>query len=143
MSNLEINQLVTNFYEGISFDNRRVPKLADLKHLFFGDGILINNSFAKPLVFTLESFVQALESQAAEGNIQQFLQREVNATTEVYCKVGQRISVYEYNFADTESERLPRGVNYIQVVQADGEWKILSMAWCDENENRLIPEEYL
>jgi hypothetical protein len=38
---------------------------------------------------------------------------------------------------------LPRGINFIQFVQIEGNWRILSMAWFDENENHLIPQEYL
>ena len=143
MRTVDVDFLAADFYEAISFTNGETPDFAPLKKLFFGDGILINNSFIKPIVFTAESFIQALESQIAEGNIQQFLQREVHSKTEIFGKVAQRVSIYEYNFADHEMERLPRGINYMQFVQIEGSWRITSMVWNDETESHIIPVEYL
>jgi len=104
---------------------------------------LINNSFATPVEFTMKSFIQAIESQVAEGNLQQFMQRELYSKTEIFGKVAQRISVYEYTLSDQEIKNLPRGINYIQYIMVDDHWYINSMVWCDENENYQVPEEYL
>ena len=143
MSTAEIDYLTRDFYQAISFDHSTPPDFTPVKILFYGPGMLINNTFSKPITFTAESFIKALESQAADGVIQQFMQREVHSNTEVFGKIAHRISVYEYNFADHEMQKLPRGINFIQFVQIEGHWRILSMAWADENENHLIPEEYL
>ncbi len=143
MSTIEIDFLTTDFYKAISFQNEETPDFTPLKILFYGSGILVNNSFSKPITFTAESFIQAMESQVASGNMSQFLEREIHAKTEIFGKVAQRISVYEYNFADHELQRLPRGINFIQYIQVEGNWRITSMVWSDENESHLIPEEYL
>lgn len=143
MSIADIDYLTKDFYQAISFDHSAPPDFTPVKILFYGAGMLINNTFSKPITFTAESFIKALESQAADGAIQQFMQRELHSNTEIFGKVAHRISVYEYNFADHEMQKLPRGINFIQFVQIDGHWRILSMAWADENENHLIPEEYL
>jgi hypothetical protein len=143
MSILEIDYLTKDFYKAISFVRSEPPDFTPVKILFFGTGILINNSFNTPITFTAESFIEAMESQVAEGNIEQFMEREIYSKTEMFGKVAHRISVYEYNFADHEMQKLPRGINFIQFVQIEGNWRILSMAWFDENENHLIPEEYL
>jgi len=143
MSIVEIDYLTKDFYQAISFGHSEPPNFTPVKILFYGVGILINNSFSKPITFTAESFVKAMESQVAEGTIEQFMQRELHSKTEIFGKVAHRISVYEYNFADHEMQKLPRGINFIQFVQIEGHWRILSMAWSDENENHLIPAEYL
>lgn len=143
MGNIEINDLARDFYKAVSFRNEKAPDLSQLQILFYGDGILVNNSFQHPIGFTTESFVSALESDIAEGNMDQFIQHELHARTEVFGKLAQRISVYEYNLGEETSGRLPRGVNYMQFIQVDGNWRILSVAWCDENEDNLIPQEYL
>ncbi len=143
MSTTEIDYLVNDFYKSISFARSVPPDFSLVKILFYGSGILINNSFSTPITFTAESFIETMESQVAEGTIEQFMERELYSKTEVFGKVAHRISVYEYNFADHERQRLPRGVNFIQFVQIEDNWCILSMAWYDENENHLIPEEYL
>ena len=143
MSILEIDYLTKDFYKAISFVRSEPPDFTPVKILFFGTGILINNSFNTPITFTAGSFIEAMESQVAEGNIEQFMEREIYSKTEMFGKVAHRISVYEYNFADHEMQKLPRGINFIQFVQIESNWRILSMAWFDENENHLIPEEYL
>jgi hypothetical protein len=138
-----IDYVTEEFYESLSFQDGEVPDLDSVKILFYGDGLLINNSFGKPIAYTAESFTQTLESQIAEGMLKQFMQRELYAKTEIFGKVAQRISVYEYNFSDYQTDNLPRGINYIQFIQTDDSWLITSMAWADENENYQIPEEYL
>ena len=143
MSITEIDYLTKDFYQAISFMSSEPPDFTQLKILFYGEGILVNNSFNKPITFTAETFVEAMESQVAERAIEQFMQRELHAKTEIFGHVAHRISVYEYNFADHELKKLPRGLNFIQFIQVEGNCRILSMAWYDENENHLIPKEYL
>lgn len=143
MSITEIDYLTKDFYQAISFMRSQPPAFTPVKILFYGEGILVNNSFSKPITFTAEAFIQAMESQVAEGAIEQFMQRELHSKTEIFGHVAHRISVYEYNFAEHDFQKLPRGLNFIQFVQVEGNWRILSMAWYDENETNLIPLEYL
>ncbi|MEO6851244.1 MAG: hypothetical protein ABI203_03715 [Mucilaginibacter sp.] len=143
MSISAIDHLTADFYNAISFKNETIPDFTPLKILFYGDGILVNNTFSKPITFNAESFIQAMESQVAENAMAQFRQHEIHSTTEVFGKIARRVSLYEYNFADHEVEHLPRGINFMQFVQIEGHWRILSMAWSDENESHLIPEKYL
>lgn len=142
MSAIEIDYLTMDFYKAISFENGETPDFSSLDILFYGDGIMINNNFREPLSFTAQSFNEAMQSQIASGDIEQFMQRETFSKTEVFGSVAVRASVYEYNFADHEQHHLPRGINYIQFIKVEGNWRILSMAWCDENENHVIPAEY-
>ncbi|WDF53461.1 hypothetical protein [Mucilaginibacter sp. KACC 22063] len=143
MSKKAIDDLTSDFYKGISFKTGQRPDYSEVLNMFDNDGILINNSFAVPLRFTPETFVQALESQVANGNMRQFFQHEAYSKTEIFGKVAQRLSVYEYSFADHKIEHMPRGINFVQFIQVEGKWKILSMAWNDENENYIIPQEYV
>jgi hypothetical protein len=143
MNTRAIDYITEDFYESLSFQDGEMPDLETVSGLFYDDGILVNNTFSKPVTFTAESFVRTLESQIAEGTLKQFMQRELHSRTEIFGKVAQRLSVYEYSLADHEIENLPRGVNYIQFVWVDDSWRITSMAWSDENENYQIPVEFL
>lgn len=143
MNIVEIDYLTKNFYQAISFDRSTPPDFTQLKILFYGTGMLINNTFGKPITFTAETFIKTLESQAADRSVEQYMQREIHSNTEIFGKVAHRISVYEYNYSDHETAKLPRGINFIQFVQIEGHWRIFSMAWAEENENHLIPERYL
>jgi hypothetical protein len=138
-----IDYITEDFYESLSFQDGEMPDLETVAGLFYADGLLVNNSFAKPVTFSAESFTQALEAQIAEGTMLQFMQRELYSRTEIFGKIAQRQSVYEYSFSDHEIESLPRGINYIQYILVDDSWRITSMAWSDENENHQIPKELL
>src|ERR1700743_2848980 len=135
MNTRAIDYITEDFYESLSFQDGEQPDLETVSSLFFEDGLLVNNSFSKPVTFTAETYTQTLEAQIASGSLQQFMQRELYSKTDIFGKVAQRLSVYEYSFADHESGNLPRGISYIQFVWTEDSWKITSMAWSDENEN--------
>ena len=149
MTKLEINIMNTraidyvteDFYESLSFQDGEMPDFDTVRSLFYADGLLVNNSFGKPITFTAESFTQGMETQMATGALKQFLQRELYSKTEIFGKIAQRVSVYEYSFADYGALNQPRGINYIQYILVDDHWRITSMAWNDENENYQIPVE--
>ncbi len=143
MNTRAIDYITEDFYESLSFQDGELPDLETVRGLFYADGLLVNNSFSKPIAFTAETFTRKLEDQIAEGSLLHFMQRELYAKTEVFGKAAQRLSVYEYSFSDHELEKLPRGINYIQYILVNDSWRINSMAWSDENENYQIPEEFL
>lgn len=143
MSIAAIDTLTTDFYNHISFKNSVVPDANVLSDIFHGAGVMINNSFEIPQEYTAEAFIQDLESQVALGETKQYLQREIASKTEMFGKVAQRVSVYEYTFSDYEPEAMPRGINFIQYIKIEDRWFITSMVWTDENENYQIPHEWL
>ena len=140
---MEIDDLARDFYKAISFRNEQPPEQDPVDILFFGDGVIVNNSFLHPMGFTVESFVSSLGSEIAEGNMSQFVIHEFKSKTTILGKLAQRISIYEYNLGEETAGRLPRGINFMQFIRVDGNWRITSVAWCDENEDNIIPQKYL
>ncbi|MFD2872232.1 hypothetical protein ACFS5N_07130 [Mucilaginibacter ximonensis] len=143
MSIIAIDTLTDDFYKTISFKNSVTPDVTTLHSIFHGAGLMVNNTAQEAVLYTAESFVQDIESRIALGEIAQFTQREIYSRTELFGKVAQRISVYEYSFYDYEQDRNPRGINFIQYVKIGENWNITSMVWNDENEDYQIPEDYL
>ena len=141
MNTRAIDYITEDFYESLSFQDEEIPDLDTVRSLFYADGLLINNSYNQPITFTAETFTRAMETQIAAGKLLQFVQRELYSKTEIFGKVAQRVSVYEYSFDDQELDNLPKGVNYIQFVQVDDNWLITSMIWNDENGNFRVPSE--
>ena len=139
----EIDQLTQQFYECICFNPEHYPKFDQLQELFYGDGKLINGTYDQPLEFTVQSYIQAIMHQIDDGNAVFYSQQEISDVTEVFGKTAQRISVYEYSSDPENVQPWKRGVNYIQFIFIDGNWKIVSMLWNDEKEELLIPEAYL
>lgn len=139
----EIDKLTQQFYECICFTPERFPKYDELQELFYGDGKLIDGNFYQPMEFTVQSYVQALMHQIADGNATFYSLQEISDVTEVFGKMAQRTSVYEYTYTVEPVHPWKRGVNYIQYIFVDGKWKIVSMLWNDEKEELMIPESYL
>jgi hypothetical protein len=142
MTNQEIDNLTKEYYECICFNPEHFPQFDRLQDLFYGDGKLINSNFDKPLEFTVHTYTQALMLQIEEGNASFYSQQEISDITEVFGKIAQRISVYEYT---TTHSPLPwkRGVNFIQYIFINGAWKIISLLWEDEKEDQKIPQAYM
>jgi hypothetical protein len=143
MNTRAIDYVTEDFYESLSFMDGELPDLDTVRDLFYEDGLLVNMSFGKPITYDVRTFTQALEDQVEEEQLTQFMQRELYAKTEIFGRVAQRISVYEYSFAYYETQNLPKGINYIQFIQVDDIWQITSMVWNDESENFRVPKEYL
>jgi hypothetical protein len=141
MNTRAIDYITEDFYESLSFMDGELPDLETVRELFYGDGLLVNNSFNKPIKFTTDSFIKTLETQMDQGKLTQFMQRELYSHTEVFGRVAQRISVYEYSLTYHETEDLIKGINYIQFIQDNDNWLITSMAWNDESENYKVPAE--
>lgn len=139
----EIDHLTEQFYQCISFNQEHYPNFDKLQELFFGDGRLINNNFEAPIEFTVQSFAQAMMVQIEAGNISHFAQQEISDQTEVFGKVAQRISTYEYTFLNDDSKEWLRGINYVQYIFTGGKWLIASMVWNDETDLVKIPEALL
>ncbi len=138
-----IDYVTEDFYESLCFMDGERPDTDTIRSLFFGDGLLVNNTFGKPITYTANQFADTIEDQVESGRLTQYMQRELFSKTEIFGRVAQRISVYEYSFSYYEDQNLPRGINYIQFIQDDDNWLITSMAWNDEKENNRIPEELL
>jgi hypothetical protein len=141
MNTRAIDYVTEDFYECLSFMDGELPDLETVRDLFYEDGLLVNNSFTQPVKFSADEFVADLEEQIENGELTQFMQRELYSHTEIFGRVAQRISVYEYSFAYHDIENAIKGVNYIQFVQDNDNWLISSMAWNDESENFKVPSE--
>lgn len=134
-----IEQTIKELYECISFKKGETPKLEKLKELFTGEGILINNGMDKPLSVNVASFIEAYKTNIAKGIFPTLQGRELSHKMDLFGKIAQRFSVYEFAYEGHVS----LGINSIQLIQIDGSWYITSMVWCDQNEKCKIPEEYL
>ena len=138
-----IDYITEDFYESLSFMDGELPDLETVESLFLPGAIIINNTAAKPIRYTPKSFTESFEERMEDGKFIQYMQRELHSKTDIFGKVAQRFSIYEYSFVYHEIKNLPKGVNYIQFVQVNDTWLISSMVWSDESENNKVPGEYL
>lgn len=139
----QIDHLTEHFYLHKGFDAEHFPNLDALQGLFFGEGHLIDHSFAQTMEYTLSSFIQALMKQIDLGNADFFVQQEIADRTQVFGAMAQRMSVYE--FSTTKDATIPwkKGICIIQFIFKGDKWLISSMIWRDEGKEFKIPEELL
>lgn len=70
-----------------------------------------------------------------------FTEREIASRTETFGAMAQVWSTYEA-FVDGGEAPFVRGINSIQLVKLDGQWKVWSVLWDSEREGQPIPPEY-
>lgn len=138
-----IDHVTEHFYLYKGFDAEHFPNMDALRELFFGEGHLLDHSFAQSIEFTLSSFVQALMKQIDAGNATFFVQQEIADQTEVHGNMAQRMSVYEYSNTRDATVKWRRGLSLIQFILKEDKWLISSIIWCDESKDFKIPEDWL
>ena len=134
-----IEQTIHEFYQAMSFQPGEVPPAEKLYDLFIGEGILINNGMDEPLKVNVATFIQAFKENIAKGIFPSLQGKEISHKTDVFGKIAQRFSVYEFRYGSHVS----LGINSIQLIEVKGSWFITSAVWVDQNESLKIPEEYL
>ena len=139
----QIDHLTEHFYLYKGFDAEHFPNMDGLQEIFFGEGHLVDHSFAQTMEFTLSSFIQALMKQIDAGNAEFFVQQEIADRSQVFGTMAQRMSVYEYTNAKDAGKDWKKGMSLIQFVFKEGKWLISSVIWRDESKEFKVPEELL
>ena len=141
----EINKVVNKLYSNLTFEKGKSPTLAKLKDIFYGKGLMVNNSGDDPKSYTLEEFSSIVNGQVKAGKVKAFKEGELSSKVELFGKVAQCFSTYEsgYILAGRDDYVTKRGINSIQLIKKYGKWFIVSVTWNEENEELKIPDRYL
>lgn len=120
-----IQDLCRKLYASISFSATDPPVWDRMRGLFHANGQLIRNLTGGPEVFTVETFIQWIEKSRRDG-LASFFEEETDHSTHVMGGLAHRASHYRSTVGGTGQIE---GVNSIQLMKCEGEWKILSLAW--------------
>lgn len=134
-------------YQSICFRKGEQPTFESLRALFIPQGLLINNNNpAAPEVMSVDRFIEVVQAALATGGLEEFHEREIARTIEVFGNIAHVFSTYEARFDADIKEPFSVGINTIQLVRADTngneQWLVSSMAWNDETPERPIPAQY-
>jgi hypothetical protein len=146
--NTTIENLLQNLYQNICFAKGETPTFASLRALFLPQALLINNNnSAAPVVMSVEAFIEAVQTAITSGGLEEFHEREIARTIEIFGNIAHVFSTYEARFDWASQEPFSIGINTIQlvkiVVNDAEEWRVSSMAWNDQTPDRPIPAQYL
>lgn len=140
-----VDAIVAALYDAISFEPGGEPDWQRLQRLFHPEGRLIPPAGPDGLaVLDLATFGERSTAYMEETELRPrgFRERELGRRGERFGNVAHVMSGYESLYADTD-EALGRGVNSIQLVQEDGRWWVLAIAWDAETPENPIPDPYL
>jgi len=129
---IEIDRLTKRFFGLFTNTKGKTPNVNDIKDIFVSKGMLINNTEDTPEVFDLKKFIEPRQKMLTDGTLTNFIEREIFAKTEIFEKIAQRFSLYEKSGKLNGEYFTTKGMKTIQFIKVNNEWKMSSVAWCDE-----------
>ncbi|MBN9418832.1 hypothetical protein ABS71_17245 [bacterium SCN 62-11] len=119
-----IAQLVRELYLAVSFERNKPPDWPALGRILWPKAQLVRAGLSGIEHYTLEQFMEWVETARANG-LASFLEEETDASTHLMGQIAHRSSHYRATLDGGTIE----GVNSIQMLKYDGQWKIISLLW--------------
>lgn len=119
-----IQQLMRELYQSISFQRNQPPDWSTLRNCFWDKAQLIRAGLSGIEHYTMDRFSEWVE-QARSNGLGSFLEEETDASTHMMGSLAHRASHYRATIEGGSIE----GVNSIQLLKSQGEWKIISLLW--------------
>ncbi len=141
----EIINVVDLLYKSIEYkpDEDIVPDWDLMRSLFIEDANLIHVGDTSYVKMKVQDFIDGYDGQITAGIIEMASEYEIFHTGDQYGKIAQVFSTYELEGVYSGEQNRKRGINSIQLMKVDNDWKVSSIIWYDENEANPIPSEYL
>jgi hypothetical protein len=137
----ELKRLVDEFFRAVSFEPGAKPSYERIRGLFIEPGLLIKNSGASAEISTLGQFIAPRQASVDSGELTQFHEAELSATTEIFGNIAHRFSGYVKSGTLKGAAFEAKGLCSTQFVRTPAGWKMSSMAWDDERDGlRLAPQ---
>ena len=138
-----IDNLTAKLYKSICFDIGERPPVENLKQLFIISANMIRNDGDLPETMTVDDFIVSYTIRINDGAIKSFYEGEIHNITEIFGKIAHRFSTYEVKFELNDHEPFSVGINSIQYIKIDNEWKISSIVWNNQTDDLRIPNRYI
>ncbi len=138
-----IDALTRKLYDTICFREGTAPNIESLRGIFIAKGQMINTDPEIPVIMTVDDFIEAFNEARTTGGLTSFDEKEISHKTEMFGRIAHRFSTYEARFDPESAEPVAVGINSIQFVKTEEDWKVAAMCWYDQTEQIKIPEKYL
>jgi hypothetical protein len=135
-----IDRVIGDFMGTFCNKNGAKPQLALIHDLFIKDGLIIKNSGPVPEIFNLEQFILPRERILNDGTLAEFEEAEVQSRTLIFGNIAQRVAIYRKSGILSGQPFQARGIKTTQLVRTPGGWRISALAWDDEREGFVVPE---
>jgi hypothetical protein len=138
----ELESLMAQFYEAISFSEGASPDWALMRSLFSPHARITRITPEGSDYLDVTGFRNFAEEMLEVGAFTSFFEREVARRVDRYGKVIHVASAYETKVSADAVDYLERGINSLQLIVEGEAWKILSLCWDDHapfKTNDLVP----
>jgi hypothetical protein len=128
----QIDALMRAFYEVISFGHGGEPDWERMQRLFSPHARITRITPDGTDYLDLPGFQELVKEALDVGVYTRFFEAEVLRDERRFGALAHVLSAYETKQSPAAKEALARGVNSLQLIKEDGEWKVLSLAWDEE-----------
>jgi hypothetical protein len=135
-----IDALTTELFRIFSPAPGTTVSLQRIHDLFIPQGIIVRTCGPNAEVFSISEFIVPRERMLNDGTLVDLCEHEEWETTEIFGNVAQRFLAYRKTGVLHGEHFNTRGMQTIQFVRKDAEWKMSAMAWDDERHGVVIPE---
>lgn len=138
---LEIDHVVKESYYVWYVAKGNKPDFSNYDDYFTKNAIF--NQMKQGLVTSsaLAEGVEQFKSAFEKGQLVSFDEREIGAQTRIFGNVAHRISYHVYR-TNTNNTITKRGVNSIELIRINGQWKIYSILRQIEDDKYKLPSKY-
>lgn len=134
----QLSALMRRFYEVISFKEGESPDWASMETLFSKHARITRVTPEAIDYLDLASFRDMAEELLELGAFTSFHEREVARRVERFGKIMHVASAYETKVAPDAVDFIERGINSLQLICEDGQWRILNLCWDDHAPFHLV-----
>ena len=138
-----IEVVINSLYKSISFKKGERPNLDNLKKSFIDEARLIRTTKDSHELMSVVDFISSFNSRIDAGEFVEFREYEIKRKIEMFGGIAHVFSTYQTDFETPGGRLEARGINSIQLIEKNNEWKVVSIFWYNEDEANKIPEEYL
>lgn len=138
-----IEAVIKSLYDSISFKKGVRPDLQKLRNLFIDEARLIRTTKDSHEIMSVEDFINSFNTRIDAGDFIEFSEYEIKNKIELSGGIAHAFSTYETDFETPGGKLNARGINSIQLMEMDGEWKVVNIFWYNEDDENKIPQEYL
>jgi len=138
-----IEVVINSLYKNISFQKNEHPDLDKLKELFLDEARLIRTTKDSFEVMSVAEFISNFNTRLDDGAFIEFREYEIKRKIEIFGGIAHVFSTYQTDFETPGGKLNARGINSIQLIEINGEWKVVNIFWYNEDNENKIPQEYL
>lgn len=138
-----VDKIMNDLYESISFNKDKEPNYKKFKSLFTDGAQMISVRDTSSYRLTPASYEKMMNEQRKSGKLLSFVEEELHRTMDRFGNIIQVFSTYQTHLKTPNATDSARGINSIQLIKKNDEWKVASIVWYRESEENPIPKKYL